>query len=183
MNILALDLSSKSSGWATEIDDKLEYGCITSSSTDKNKRIIIMREGVIELIKKYNITKVIMEEVRPETYDKDEEELYSHLRNSQTAKTLYWLQGVIAIAIYEYNKKIDIDFIQPNSWRSKIGIKTGAGIKRDVLKQKDIEYVKNNFNLDVNDDEADAIGILQSQLHPIEKKKKDLSAFSGFDFK
>lgn len=188
-NILALDLSSHSSGWAVKIDGKLEYGCITDSSTIKQKRLITMREGVLEIVKKYNITKVIMEEVRPEQYDENDKELYSYLRNPATAKLLYWLQGTVAIALYEYNKKIEIEFIMPNSWRSKIGIQTGRGIKRETLKIKDIEYVKNKYNISVNDDIADAIGILDSATEPpkpITKSKKktqqDLSSFEGFTF-
>lgn len=194
-NILALDLSSKSSGWATRVDGELKSGCITDSSTDKYKRLLTMREGVIELVKKYNITKIVLEEVRPEQYNNDEEGLYSHLRNPATAKLLYWLQGIIAVAVYEYNKKIELEFIFPNSWRSKIGIKTGAGIKRDVLKARDIEYVKNTYGLTVNDDEADAIGILDATIKDknaapaikkiVRKSTKDLSSFTaeGFNFK
>ena len=42
MNILSLDLSTKSSGWAYFEDGILkDHGCITSSSTDLIKRIYI----------------------------------------------------------------------------------------------------------------------------------------------
>lgn len=163
-NILALDLSTKSSGWATRVQDKLEYGCITASSADPKERIIKMRNELLKIIEKYNITKIIMEEVRPD------------LQNSHTQKILTWLQAEIVIPVYEYNKTIEIEFILPNSWRSKIGIKTGAGIKRDVLKAKDIEYVKDKYNLTVNDDIADAIGILDS--YNVKDNKNDrISAF------
>ena len=36
-------------------------------------------------------------------------------------------------------------------------MRQGRGIKRDNLKNQDIEYVKNQYNIIVNDDEADAI--------------------------
>ena len=40
MKLLSLDISTKSTGWAVFEDKKLvEYGCITSSSTDLIKRI------------------------------------------------------------------------------------------------------------------------------------------------
>lgn len=171
MNILALDLSTKSSGWATSIEDKMEYGCITASSADPKARIIKMRDAVLDIIKKYNITKIIAEEVRPD------------LQNSHTQKLLTWLQSAIVLSTYEYDKTIEVEFILPNSWRSKIGIKTGAGVKRETLKAKDIEYVKTKYGIVVNDDIADAIGILDSILKPINKPKKDLSQFEGFDFK
>ena len=154
MVTLALDLSSKSSGWAVNAEDKIEYGCIASSSTDVNKRILIMRDGVLELVKKYNVERIVAEEVRPD------------LQNSHTQKILTYVQAAIVLAVYEYNKNIKVEFIQPNSWRSKIGIKTGAGVKRETLKAQDILFVKNKYGLDVkNDDEADAIGILNSCLN------------------
>jgi Holliday junction resolvasome RuvABC endonuclease subunit len=130
MNILSLDLSSKSSGWCVGDGEKIiDYGCITSSSTSNIKRIIIMRDNIVEIIKKYNIEQITIEEVRTD------------YKNAHTYKILTWLQGVIAIAVYEINPKIEITYIQPSSWRSKIGIHTGRGIKREELKKADIDYV------------------------------------------
>ena len=155
MVTLALDLSSKSSSWAIKVNDKIEYGCISSTSTDTNKRIITMRDGILEVVKKYGVEKIIAEEVRPD------------LQNSHTQKILTYVQAAIVLAMYEYNKKIQIDFIQPNSWRKKIGIKTGAGVKREALKAQDILFVKEKYGLEVeNDDEADAICILTSYISP-----------------
>lgn len=152
-NILALDLSSKSSGYAVSIDNQLvDYGEIQSSSTDVVKRIMIMRDGVIELIRKYNINRIVVEEVRTD------------YKNAHTYKILTWLQGSVVIAAREADSKIDIKYIQPSSWRSKIGIKTGRGIKREELKRADIQYVKDKYNINVGDDAADAIGILDSEL-------------------
>lgn len=151
--ILALDLSSKSSGVCVG-DNKeiIHYECIAAGSTILEKRIITMRNRIAEIIKEYNIDEIIIEEVRTD---------YS---NSHTYKVLTWLQGVVAIAAYEINPKIKIQYIQASSWRSKIGIKTGAGVKREELKQKDIEFVKEKYNLNVNDDIADAIGIYTSYI-------------------
>lgn len=150
-NILALDLSTKSSGWSTRVGDQLESGVLASSSTTIEKRIAFMRNGVIDLIKKYNIDTVVVEEVHAE---------YTH--NSTVNQRLNWLQGCIRVAVWEYNKNIKIETILPNSWRAKIGIKTGRGVTRDVLKQKDIEYVLNKYGKKVIDDEADSICILDA---------------------
>lgn len=152
MNILALDLSSKSSGWAIFEDEQLiNWGCITSSSTDLIKRIYIMRDGIKEILSKIKIDKIIVEEVRPESG-------YG-IGNQKTHKALMWLQAAIAFLIYDFNKDIEIEYIYPSSWRAKIGIKNGRGIKRTSLKEADIEYVKEKYNIDVNDDVADAICI------------------------
>ena len=51
----------------------------------------------------------------------------------------------------------------PNSWRAKVGIKTGRGITRTSLKPMDIKFARDTFGIDVNDDIADAIGVGYSQ--------------------
>ena len=146
-NTLALDCSTKSTGWATKVDGVLQYGCITSSSVDVEKRITIMRDSIIRIVEDYNIDKIIVEEVRPDG------------ANAHTGKVLTWLQGCIVIAVYEKNKNIKFEFVGPSSWRSKIGIQQGRGVQRATLKARDIAYVKNKYGIDVNDDIADAIGI------------------------
>ena len=159
MILLSLDLSSKSSGWAIFKDSMLiDSGCVTSSSTDLMKRINVMKDGIKTIVEKYNPDKVVAEEVRPE----------NGMQNVKTHRALMWVQGAIALMLYDYNKKIELELIYPSSWRAAIGIKTGRGIKRTSLKEKDIQFVKENYNLDVNDDEADAICIGYSCSHDIE---------------
>lgn len=163
MKILALDLSTHSSGWAIFEEGKLiDYGCFTSASTDLIKRIKVMTEGVKTIIDKYtNITKVIAEEVRPEGTG------YG-VGNLKTHRALMFLQAAIAFMIHDNYKDLKIEYIYPSSWRASIGIKTGRGIKRTTLKQKDIEFVKEKWNIDVNDDEADAICIGYASSNEIE---------------
>lgn len=164
--VLALDLSTKRSGWAyyEAPDRKISYGVIASSSADIEKRIGIMRNGIIELLKQFDVKTIIIEEVHPdETY------------NNHTGKVLTWLQGVIAVAVYEYDKKINVEFIGPSSWRSKLGIQ-GYRIKREQQKKIDIDYInQDGYNLTYEqDDEADALCILKSYVKgnsPQEKKR------------
>lgn len=166
MNILALDLSTHSSGWAIFNNGQLiNWGSITSSSTDLIKRIYIMRDGIKEILSKIKIDKIIVEEVRPE-------DGYG-VGNQKTHKALMWLQAAIVFLIYDFNKDIEIKYIYPSSWRAKIGIKNGRGIKRNSLKEADIEYVKEKYNIDVNDDVADAICIGLSSF--IEEESNELN--------
>lgn len=147
MKTLSLDLSTKSSGWAIWEDNNLiMHGCIVKKSKDVIKRIAQMRNQVISLIRFYNIDKIIMEEVRPDY-------------NSHTGKVLIWLQAAVVIAAYELNSKIKYDFINASEWRAALNIKQGSGIKRNQLKPQDIQYVKDKYDIEVNDDEADAICI------------------------
>lgn len=150
MKILSLDLSTKSSGYAVGVDGSLQdHGCITASSRVVEQRIIKMRQQIVSLIINIKPDKIIMQEVRPQV-------------NSHTNKVLMWLQGVIAVAAYEYWKKCQVQFINASEWRAAIKIRQGRGIKRDEVKSYDIKYVKDKYNIDVNDDQADAICIFDS---------------------
>lgn len=151
-NILALDASTKRTGWASLVGEDVQFGVISSAASAVEKRIGIMRDEIINVIKQYNIDTIIMEEVRINDL------------NTRTSKVLAWLQGCIAVAVYEYNKNIKIEYIGPSSWRSVLGIQ-GYRIKRDEQKKKDIEYANKAFNLNLTsyqDDEADALCILSA---------------------
>lgn len=150
MKRLALDLSTKSSGWAVFDDEELvDYGCITASSNDLIKRIQKIIYGLDNVLEKYKVDKIVVEEVRPET----------GVQNIKTHRALMWLQGAVAIFVHEKFGKLDIEYLYPSQWRKICGIKTGSGVRRTSLKPKDIEFVKNKYNITVNDDIADAIGI------------------------
>ena len=156
MNILSLDLSTKSSGWAYFENGVLkDHGCITSSSTDLIKRIYIMKNGIAEILDKYPVSKIIAEEVRPEGG-------YG-VGNTKTHRALMWLQAATAFLIHDNYPNLKIDYIYPSSWRASLGIKNGRGIKRTSLKEADIKYVQEKYDILVNDDEADAICIGLSQ--------------------
>ena len=51
---------------------------------------------------------------------------------------------------------IQYESFSPASWRSKHGLQK-AGAKRDELKQMSVDKVRELYNSDVTDDEADAI--------------------------
>ena len=160
MTILSIDASTKSSGYAVYEDSKLiDYGCITSSSTNLFKRIHKMVDEIQTLIQKHNnIQKLILEEVRPD-------EIGSH-SNLATHKALMYLQGAICMMIHDSHPKITIEYLYPSEWRKCCKIKTGRGVVRETVKQRDIRFVQETFGLTVNDDIADAIGLGYAFLHP-----------------
>lgn len=150
MRILSLDLSTKSTGYCIGQNQSIiSHGCTTASSKDVMKRIIKMRDELSKIIKDNKIQKIIMQQVRPDF-------------NSHTGKILMWLQGIITMAAYEINPTIEWDFIGASTWRAALKIKQGRGVKRNDLKPQDIQYVKNKYNITVNDDEADAICIFDA---------------------
>ena len=166
-NILALDASTKRTGYALISEGEYDYGAIAATSTKLEKRLITMRDEIKELIKKYNIDTIVIEDVRPDTNDKN-----NYHKNAHTARVLTWLQGVIAVGAYEVNPNIVFEMMGASSWRSKVHIQKYC-VKRDNQKQMDIEYAnKCGFPLKApltatQDDEADAIGIFMAYCSSI----------------
>ena len=148
MMVLALDLSTKNSGWAVYKNQELiAHGCISATNSNLYERIHIMCENVEKIVKKYNISKSIIEDVFPEDVH----------NNRNVFNALMYLQGFITDVLNTY--KIEFKFYTASEWRKKCGIHTGRGIKRESLKAQDIKFVQNQFGIKVNDDEADAICI------------------------
>lgn len=150
MKLLSLDMSTHSTGFAIGVDGMLQnHGYVTSKAKDVEKRIIQMRRQIANLIVKNKPNKIIVQQVWPEV-------------NSHTNKVLMWLQGAVILVAYECDPTIKVQFINASEWRAAIKIKQGRGIKREQVKIYDIQYVKEKYNIDVNDDEADAICIFDS---------------------
>ena len=152
MRVLAIDASTKSTGIALFEDEQLlEYKCITASSPDLIKRIQkILTELKTFVVTHQMIDTIVLEEVRPDS---------GYHANPKVFKALMYLQAAIAFWLHEQYPKVNLEFVYPSEWRSKCGIKTGRGLRRDNQKESDIQFVKETYHIDVNDDIADAIGI------------------------
>lgn len=161
MKILSLDASTKSTGFAVFNETKLEtYGCLTASSTDLVKRISKIITELEQVLSQNTIDKIILEEVRPE----------QGLQNLKTHKALMYLQAAIVFLVHERFNTIEIEYVYPNEWRKACGIKTGSRVRRETLKPKDIQFVKDNYNIIVNDDIADAIGIGHAYVNKLDNE-------------
>ena len=150
MNIIALDASTKSTGVAIYKHNKLQkFDCIKSSSADLFKRIEVMVDNIQKILSEnLDIEYLVLQEVRPD-----------RAVNTNTYKALMYLQGCISMMIHKKFDHVEITFIYPSQWRKVCQIKQGRGVQRQSQKANDIQWVKDHFNLDVNDDIADAIGI------------------------
>lgn len=155
MNILSLDCSTKSTGYAFFNDFNLiDYGVITANHKSPYERIkVIVKslKNIIELKQNSNfqIDKIVIEEVRPDTEQTE--------KSRHTNKILTYLQAAIAFMLNDDFPQISLDYLYPSEWRKAVGIKTGRGIKRQELKQEDIKEANSLFHLETsNDDIADA---------------------------
>lgn len=172
MITLALDLSTKSSGWAIYENQELkDYGCIGAGSANLYHRIDKMIEELSAILDKYNIDNVLIEEVVPENVH----------NNNNTYKALMYLQGFVMHLLDRY-KLNNIKFYTSSEWRKKCGIHTGRGVHRESLKPKDVAFVKSQFGISVNDDIADAICIGFAAVGGTIKEPQVIVDDSGFEF-
>ena len=170
MKVLSIDASTKSTGFALFDGKELKsYKYVTASSNDLANKKKKMVNALYEILSKHKVDVIVLEEVRPE----------QGLQNIKTHKALMYLQGAFYLLIQEQFKSIKIEYLYPNEWRSKCGIKTGAGVRRASLKPLDIKFVKETYGLDVNDDIADAIGIGHAYIY----ENSEPEIIDGFEFK
>ena len=146
MTILALDISTTSTGYAIFNDQKLiDYGVIAPAG-NAITRIEKIAERVAELMYYYSPDIIYAEEPEP-AFVKNNIDVY---------RKLTFAHGAIAIVLNHHQKEMKL--CTANHWRKIVGIKTGPGIKRAQLKPIDIAKANELFNLNTkNDDIADAV--------------------------
>lgn len=144
--ILAFDQSTKISAYSLFVDGEyIECGCIDLHKIkDTSERIRNMGVELGKVIQKYLPDKVVMEDVAQQG-------------NPNTLKLLARIQGVIIGFCAAHN--IETYIVEPSKWRSALHFKIGAGVKRAELKKQAIDYIKNNYGLDLPEDECESICI------------------------
>lgn len=144
--ILAFDQSTKISAYSVFINGEyVECDCIDlHKMKDTSERVRAMGVELCNVIKKYNPTKVVMEEVAQQS-------------NPLTLKLLARIQGVIIGFCAAHN--INTYIIEPSKWRSTLHFKQGSGVKREELKAQSINYIKDHYGLELPEDSCEAICI------------------------
>lgn len=154
MKILAIDQSSKLNGYAIFDDNKLINSGVFSAKGKYGQRLFEIGEWLQEIISKNDIEKICFEEVQYQTKDEVKVDCAGPNSNHNTFKRLAQVQGVFIFIC----KKLQIDFeiVSPSVWRKSVGI---YEIYRQPQKQKAQQKVKEWFDKDCGDDEAEAICI------------------------
>lgn len=144
--ILVFDQSTKISAYSWWIDGEyIEVGIIDlHKMKDTSERVRAMGVELCKIIEKYNPSKVVMEEVAQQS-------------NPLTLKLLARIQGVIIGFCAAHN--IDTYIVEPSKWRSVLKFKIGSGVKRTELKAQAIKHVKDVYDLDLSEDECEALCI------------------------
>lgn len=149
MITLAIDASTKSTGIAIFKQNKLFcYKCIKQNDNNTFTRIREMTKRIRQIYQQYQPTNIIMQDILPQDVK----------HNQKIFKALVYLQAMIVLQLDRLNAP-EVELTTANHWRKICGIKTGRGIKRQVLKEKSVNLIKQIYNINVNDDIADAICI------------------------
>ena len=159
MRLLALDQSSKISGYAVFENDKLiAEGYFSLCASDPiEQRLNALLAELNKIYRDYEFDKLVFEDIQLQA------------GNVKTFKTLSYVQA--AIIIWCYNNDIKYSISAPSHWRSIIKDKCGVsfGRKRAEQKQAAMDFIKEKYNLDnPTEDTCDAICI--GFAHLLEKK-------------
>ena len=144
--VLAFDQSTKISAHSLWEDGKyVEVGVIDlHKMKDTSERVRAMGVELCKTIERYNPNIVVIEEVAQQS-------------NAMTLKLLARIQGVIIGFCAAHD--IDTYIVEPSKWRSILHFHQGSGVKRAELKAQAIEHIKNEYMLDLSEDECEALCI------------------------
>lgn len=149
MLICGIDASSNKTGISVFCDGEyIEHTLIDLHKIkDPDKRIPKMMVEICKYIKKHGADKIIMEK--------------SMMKNNiDTVQKLSQIAG--AVMLYAATKNIEFQFVYPSEWRKKIGLSQSSQITREILKEEAIQAVKKAYDMDLTDDECEAILIARS---------------------
>lgn len=149
MRIIGVDASSNKTGISVFQDGEyIEHTLIDLHKIkDPDKRIPKMMLEICKYIKKHGADKIIMEK--------------SMMKNNiDTVQKLSQIAG--AVMLYAATKSMEFQFVYPSEWRKKIGLQQSTQITREMLKEEAVQAVKQVYDMDVTDDEAESILIARS---------------------
>lgn len=149
--LLTIDSSTNKSGIAYFYNGKYKAHHLLDCSKDKNidTRFEEMSHQLWSILEIYKPNIIYIEETVV-------------LRNAQTQRFLTRLQGVIYA--WCMNHGCEFNTIRPTTWRKQLSFAQGKNVKRDQLKEQSVQYVLDNYRINVGDDEADALCIADAVI-------------------
>lgn len=145
-NILALDQSSRITGYSVFSGDKLiTYGKFNAekAGADIGKRLGYICKQIKDLMEKYDIEEVVLEDIQMQN---------NVVNNVKTFKVLAQVQGAIIKMLSEL--QIPHSLILASTWKSQLGIK---GRARAEQKKNAQEWVVKEYEVKPTQDECDSI--------------------------
>ena len=151
IKLVSIDGSTQKTGIAYFCNGKYIEHVLLDFSKNKNmeNRFESMSKEIWKILDGYRPNIIYIEE----TY---------MANNPQTSKILTRLQGVVYA--WCINNACEFNTIRPTSWRKQLNFQQGKNVKREQLKKQSLQYVLDNYGLEVTDDEADAICIADAVI-------------------
>lgn len=149
MKIVGVDASTNKTGIAIFQDGRyIEHTLIDLHKIkNANERIPKMMLAICDYLDIHKVDKIVMEESVMTT-------------NISTVKMLSSIAG--AVMYYAASHGIEFELTLPTHWRKKIGLSQSNKIKREVLKAEAIAAVKQEYGMNLTDDESESILIARS---------------------
>ena len=150
MSIMACDLSTNNSGIAIISD----FGKILFYTNIDLHKIKDTEQRIDQMILKID---EIFEKEKPKICYVEDSWGGGSFSNTATTKKLTNIIGAVRHMCLKNGSTFHT--IMPSSWRSLIGLDSGRATKRNEFKKRSIEYVKNKYGIDAQEDAAEAICI------------------------
>lgn len=148
MIVVSLDQALKTSGYAVYQDGKLITSGTFSIPANKpiEERLFNFWKELNNLYNTYDFDKLIFEDIQ-------------YQNNAETHKKLAYVQA--SILLWAYNQNVKFEIYSPSHWRSILKDKCKISFCKSRTEQKAIarQLVKDRFQIDVSEDEADAVCI------------------------
>lgn len=153
--VLGIDQSTSTTGWAV-FDDKelVKSGFFEAKEKDTFTRMSRIRGIIRGLIELWKPDYVLFEDIQLQDFGGKGLRGEGNVVGIKTFKTLARLQGILGELCLELD--IPFDFCAPSTWRSTLRVK---GRSRADKKRSTQLQISKIYNVEVGEDEADAIGI------------------------
>ena len=143
MIILALDQSTRISGWSVFEDKELkDFGHWAETSDQIGKRILNISNHIKDLINKYDPDLVVFENIQ----------LQNRNVGVDTFQKLAWVQGAIISVLEEWD--VEYKIIYASEWRKSCDFLKGNDKHRNEQKKIAQQWVKDTYNLNLQNEEV-----------------------------
>lgn len=159
VRVVSIDSSTKKTGISLFINGKFNSSKLIDLSKSKettDTRINLMGKSILFTLGQWDPDIVYIEEPK------------GHGANLELVRKLAEVLGIVRGWCIDCSR--EYTEVKPSEWRSYLGFKQGA-TKRDELKRESIEYVRDKYNILVNDDVADSICIGDAMIAKYKENK------------
>ena len=174
IRVLALDQATKTTGWAIfDGNTVIKFGTITFDKGEADERINQIENWLLSMLAIWRPDRVVLEDIQlqPQKSQRNwEHDDGNSIMNVLTYKSLAWLQGVLINCLFK--NEIKYELVPPAVWREDSHI-TGK-YRADKKKSAQLK-VKEWFDLNVSNDEADAICIGKYAAAAVKRKTEMLN--------